>query len=64
MSLKVFSKLWKKFQEELCNKFLFRKLQAYKLQVSAFRVKYWKIPEIKFTVEFLFTEAGATGPPL
>ena len=63
MFLKEFSKLWKKSTRSFVIKFLFRKLQVYKLQASAFRVKYWKIPEIKFTVEFLFTEAGATGSP-
>ena len=36
--------------------FLFTKLKVYKLQPVVF-IKFWKIPEIKFTMEFLFTEA-------
>ena len=48
------SKLSGNIQEELCNRFLFSKLQVCKLQPSALRVCH--IPEIP--VEFLFTEAG------
>ena len=38
--------------------FQFTKLKVYKLQPVVF-IKFWKIPDIKFTVEFLFIEADA-----
>ena len=64
MFLKVFSKLSKKSRRSFEIEFLLRKLQVYKLQASAFRV--YKILENSWyksgvPLEFLFTEAGATG---
>ena len=48
-------KILENFQEELRNKFLFNKLQVYKLQPSVLCFyKFWKIFQITSAVEFLY----------
>ena len=49
-------------QEKLCYGVPLSKLQVFRLQPLALPsmfVKFWNIPEITRTVEFIFTEAGA-----
>ena len=47
-------------QKKLCYGVPLPKLQFFRLQPLALPVKFWKIPEITCTVEFIFKEAGAT----
>ena len=51
-------------QEKLCYGVPLIKLQVFRLQplaLPSFFVKFWKIPETKCAVEFIFTEAGVSG---
>ena len=54
-------KILENFQVKLCYGVPFSKFQVFKLQPPALLcmfLKFWKIPEITYAVEFLFTEAG------
>ena len=57
--LKVDLKLTENFQEVISDAFLIRNLQTCKMRLSALHL--FKTPEIRSTVEFLSSEAGANG---
>ena len=55
-------KILENVQEKLCYGVTLSKLKVFRLQPLALPsmfVKFWNIPEITRTVEFIFTEAGA-----
>ena len=55
-------KIFENVREKFCYGVPLRKLQVFRLQPLAspsIFVKFWNIPEITCTVEFIFTQAGA-----
>ena len=57
-------KILENIQEKFCYGVPLSKFQVFRLQplaLSRLFVKFWKIPEITCSVEFIFTEAGVSG---